>query len=185
MSEQNAPKTLPRPSNYDDLFPGRFMKAGAMRGKDVTLTIDHVELEILPGEKGEEVKAILHFRERTKLGHPCQHVPSKTNGECIKAMFGKNLNDWNGKRVTFYPTTDKLGKETVDAIRVRGSPDIKETFTFSLKLPRKKARPVTMQKTGGTATATSQAAPTEPTPEGMPDEEPPPGECVPNPDAAI
>jgi hypothetical protein len=149
---------LPKPVNYDDLFPGRFMKAGSMRGRDVTLTIDHVEIESLAGEKGEEIKAILHFRERNKLGQPCQLVVCKTNGECIKAMFGKNLADWSAKRVTFYPGTDRLGKETVDAIRVRGSPDITETFSFTLKLPRKKARVVTLQKTGAKAGQETQPA---------------------------
>ena len=39
---------------YDQLFPGRFIKAGEMGGKPVTMTIKDVYLDTLEGEDGRE-----------------------------------------------------------------------------------------------------------------------------------
>lgn len=127
--------------HFDKLFPGRFLKAGLFQDKDVTLTITKVVLEELDGQKGKETKAIVSFAER-----PLQLVLNKTNALCIKAMFGPETDDWLKKRVTFYPA--KIEFEDNDlAIRVRGSPDIPANITFDLKLPRKKPKSTTLQKT--------------------------------------
>ncbi|MDP3910885.1 MAG: hypothetical protein Q8Q14_10895 [Gemmatimonadales bacterium] len=159
-----------RPTTYDELFPGRFLKAGLFKGRDVTLTIKDVLIESLPAEKGgEEDKAILHFRESPKA-----LVLNRTNGESIKAMFGKAVRDWLGKRVTFFPTHDKLGRETVDAIRVRGSPDIAHVVAFELRLPKRKARAVTLAVTSAKPGAPAPAAATSTTTDEPPDDLPPP-----------
>src|SRR3990172_4752880 len=128
--------------DYDQLFPGRFLKAGLFVGKDVLLTIAKVRLEDLPEEKGgSRARGILGFQE-TKL----ELVLNRTNGECLKAMFGRDTGEWVGKRVTFYPA--KIDSEFADiAIRVRGSPDIPAAVTFDLKLPRKKPRSITLAVT--------------------------------------
>jgi hypothetical protein len=84
--------------NFDQLYAGRFLKAGELLGKKPTLTIDEVYLEKLKGEDGSEKnKAILSFKETEKALVAC-----KTNGLCIKAMFGKLINDWEGKRITLF-----------------------------------------------------------------------------------
>jgi hypothetical protein len=148
MSEQES-KVIGRPGSYDECFPGRFVKAGEFKGKDVTLTIDHTELELLPTDKGgQEVRGIWYFREKNKLGQPIQISMNRTRGECIKAMFGKVPSEWVGKRVTFYPTTDKLGRETVDCIRVRGSPDISAPIEFELKMPKRAPKRIQLVPTG-------------------------------------
>jgi hypothetical protein len=127
--------------DYDALFPGRFLKAGLFNGKDVTLTIAVVRLEELPEQAGTRTRGILGF-QKTKL----ELVLNRTNGESLKALFGRDTGDWIGKRVTFYPA--KIDSEFADiAIRVRGSPDIKAPVTFDLKLPRKKSRSVTLAVT--------------------------------------
>lgn len=127
--------------HFDKLFPTRFMKAGMFSGRDVTLTISKVVLEELEGDKGKEMKAIVSFSER-----PMQLVLNKTNGLCLKAMFGPETGAWVGKRVTFFPAPISFGDSDI-AIRVRGSPDIEKTLTFELKLARKKPKPTTLQKT--------------------------------------
>lgn len=126
---------------FDDLFPGRFIRAANFDGKDVTYTITNVMLEELEGDRGKEVKPIVSFSEINK-----QLVLNKTNALALKAMFGSEVTDWNGKRVTLYPLTIEWEGNDL-AIRVRGSPDLEAPITFSFKLPRKRAREITLQRT--------------------------------------
>jgi hypothetical protein len=128
--------------DFDQLFPNRFLKAGEFKGKDVTLTIAGVEIEELEGDKGKQTRGIIAFRETKKA-----LVLNKTNGLCLRGMFGRDTGGWVGKRVTFFPAPIDFGDAEI-AIRVRGSPDIPKTMEIEIKLARKKARKVTMQKTG-------------------------------------
>lgn len=138
--------------DYDQLYPGRFMKAGEFQNRDVTLTISKVELEEMEDRKGKRPKPILTFNGTAK-----QLVLVKTNGECLKGMFGRRVSDWVGKRVTFYPAkVEAFGEETL-AIRVRGSPDIANDLEITLNLGQK-SRKVTMRKTGQKPAAAAPAA---------------------------
>jgi predicted YcjX-like family ATPase len=146
--------------DYDELYPGRFIKAGDLKGRDVNLTITKVRADELEGTKGKQIKGVLTFKETKK-----EIVLNRTNGECIKAMFGRKLADWVGKRVTFYPA--KIESEVADlAIRVRGSPDLAADLTFTLALARKRPRDLVLKKT-----ATGKAAP-KPAPEPEPEADP-------------
>lgn len=148
--------------DFDELYPGRFIKSGDLKGKDWTLTIARVYREELEGAKKER-KGVLAFQETQK-----ELVLNRTNGECIKAMFGRSLPGWIGKRITIYPA--KIQSEMADqAIRLRGSPDIEHDVTFTLSLARKKPRPVTLKKTA-TGKAAPKAAPAkQPEPEPVPE----------------
>lgn len=134
--------------DFDKLFPGRFLKAGEFGGKAVTLTITDVKIEDLEGDGGTKTKGIVAFAESKK-----QLVLNRTNGECIKAMFGRDTDAWLGKRITLYPAP----YEGDVAIRVKGSPDIDKTTTVEVKLPRKRPFQMTMEKTA----PKKQAAATE------------------------
>jgi hypothetical protein len=126
--------------DYDELFPGRFLKSGEFQGKDVTLKIASIQIEELSDEKGTPNKEGVRVRtrgiisfERTKK----QLCLNRTNGECLKALWGRKTDDWIGHRVTFFPAVvDAFGEETT-AIRVRGSPDIDKPITFQARIGRK------------------------------------------------
>lgn len=121
---------MAKPTVYDELYPGRFLKAGLLKGQKVTLTISDVDLEGLEGEDGKQKqKAILSFKER-----PMQLVMCKTNGYCIKSMFGPTLSGWIGKRVTLFEST----WNGEPCIRIWGSPDIQQNMTVSVQLPRRR-----------------------------------------------
>lgn len=127
---------MPAISNFDELYPGRFLKAGLFKGAKPTLTIKDVTLEELVGEDGKpKQKAILSFVER-----PMEHVMPKTNAICLKAMFGKELANWKGKRITLF-AGQWNGEE---CIRIWGSPDIPEDLAVKVELPRRKAFNMTM-----------------------------------------
>jgi hypothetical protein len=149
--------------DYDQLFPGRFLKSGELNGKDVTLTIDSIKLEEMEDQKGKRMKPIIAFRERKK-----EWVLNRTNAECLKAMWGRDTNDWLGKRVTLWPApyTDMMTGEEGTALRVRGSPDIGEDMSFELRLPRKKPANMKLRKT-----PTKVAAKPAPVPEPVEEEE--------------
>lgn len=134
-----------KPSSYDELFPGRFLKAGLFFGKELTLRIVDVRLEMMPDKKGtivnadgERCKNQAILTVETPAGRKVDQeiALNKTNANCIAGMFGKQLRGeggWVGRLVTFGPRRVEAFGEEVDAIRVVGSPDMKEaekTFTF-------------------------------------------------------
>jgi len=121
---------LPKPTVFDQLYPGRFIKAGELLGKKVTLTVAEVNMEKLVGEDGQKkAKAIITFKETEKGLVMC-----KTNGLCLREMFGTLLADWVGKRVTIFPDT----WNGEPAIRIWGSPDIERDLSVTVTLPRRK-----------------------------------------------
>jgi len=134
---------LSKPTDYDQLYPGRFIKAGLLLGKPVTLTIAAVDREKLPQDDGSErVRGVVSFRESDQ-----QWVLNSTNGQCLRAMFGRDPQSWVGKRVTLVPERDRFGPEMVDAIRVLGSPDIESDVDAVIKMPRKKDRRRSLKNT--------------------------------------
>ena len=121
---------MAKPTVFDQLYPGRFLKAGLLLGKKVTLTIKDVDVEGLEGEDGKKKqKAILSFKESDM-----ELVMCKTNGVCIKAMFGPTLAEWLNKRVTIFES--QWNGEP--CIRIWGSPDLKADMKVSVQLPRRR-----------------------------------------------
>lgn len=135
MADQQ--KVFPIPVDWDELYPGRFIKAIDLKGKKVTLKIAGVKLEELIGDKGAQIKGLISFEGKDK-----QLALNKTNGICLKEMFGKKLAEWTGKRVTLFPTT----YNDDDCIRIWGSPDIEADREVMVALPRKRPFKMTMHR---------------------------------------
>lgn len=131
-------KVLPKPVDWDELYPGRFLKATEFKGQKVTLTISEVRIEELVGDKGPQIKGVISF-ERTEK----QLALNKTNGICLREMFGRKVQEWVGKRVTLFPSTF----DGEDCIRVWGSPDIAADMQATIALPRRRPFEMTMHKT--------------------------------------
>jgi hypothetical protein len=151
--------------DYDQLFPGRFIKAGILQGRQVTVTIADVRLERLPDQKGtkkpgEQVphkdKPILSFR-----GKEMTLVLNKTNAECLKAMFGRRTGAWLGKRITLAPKTVLAFGQKKAAIRIVGSPDIGADMKVVIDLGTRQERR-TMVKTNPTAAPAAAESPEPP-----------------------
>lgn len=128
--------------DFDQLFPGKYLKAGDFQGRDVVLTITAIALEELEGERGKQTKGIISFKETPK-----QLVLNKTNGLCLRGMFGRDTAHWVGKRVCLFPAPIDFQDAEI-CIRVRGSPDLEKDMDIEIKLARKKPRTVRMAKTG-------------------------------------
>lgn len=151
---------MPLPDTYSELYPGRFLKADMLKGKKVTLTIRNIDIEDLVGDKNKaEPKVIVSFVER-----PLEYVMPKTNGFCLKRMFGNNPHDWIGKHVTWFGTTCKFGREDVDCLRIWGSPDIAEDMPITIPQGRKKPLEMVMHKVAAKAIGTQPVTAGQPDP---------------------
>ena len=130
--------------SYDQLFPGRFIKAGEMTGKPVTLKIKSVALDVMESEDGtEQMQAVVNFVEIKR-----QWALNKTNAQCLVAMWGFDSSDWVGKRVTLFAERDTSGMSASGVcLRVAGSPDIDGPVKAEIKLPRRRAVTRTLTRT--------------------------------------
>jgi len=148
----NQTKVFPKPVDWDDLYPGRFLKAADLKGKKVTLKIADVNLEELVGDKGPQVKGVIAFEKTEK-----QIALNKTNGICLKEMFGKKVQEWIGRRITLF-AGNWNGEE---CLRIWGSPDIPEEREITVSLPRKRPFAMTMHKVevAGPKSVASKALP--------------------------
>jgi hypothetical protein len=155
MAEQQ--KILPKPVDWDELYPGRFIKAGEFKGKKPTLTIAGVKIDELVGDKGPQIKGVISFKETDK-----QWALNKTNGICLKDMFGRKVQEWVGRHVTLF-ASQWDGEE---CIRVWGSPELDADKEIVISLPRKRPFKMTMHKTGAASTkkAAEETAPIEGSP---------------------
>lgn len=156
MATDTAPVTRPLPGSYSEMYPGRFLKADMLKGRKVTLTITGIEGEDLIGENNKaKSEWIVHIKER-----PLQLVLNKTNAFCLYRMFGGDPHSWIGRRITIFPTTTKFGRDTLDCIRIWGSPELAEDMPITVPQGRKKAWETVMHKVlDRTAPASDQAQP--------------------------
>ena len=97
------------------MFPSDYLASVEFKGRDVTLTIKHIQKEDLKMKGGKsETKPVIYFAETPK-----KLVVNATNADSIGQMYGPRAEDWIGKRITLYPTKTTFGRETVDCIRIR------------------------------------------------------------------
>ena len=103
----------------DDAFPSRFLKAGDLNGKPVTLTIASVTYETLKNRKGlDEQKPVIAFLKTKKL-----LVANVTNFDAIVDVTGEaDSDDWPGHKIEAYPSEVQVGAEMKPCIRVRAAP---------------------------------------------------------------
>jgi hypothetical protein len=139
------------------------MKSVEFKGRDFTGLIETLETEELPSKKGKQVKGIVGFRNVQK-----KWVLNRTNAECLRALFGRDTNGWLNHWVTLYPAQTEDGL----AIRVKGSPELKQPLVFALELPFKAPRKVKLIPTGKNAKAPTPTP--APAPEPTHDEAPSP-----------
>ncbi len=102
--------------HVDLLYPSKYLKAADLRGRDAVVTIKSLdpasELNMRGGKT--EKKPVISFVESDKLFCLC-----KTNAKSIAKVYGSELENWLGKRITIYPTKVAFGGNTVDAVRIR------------------------------------------------------------------
>lgn len=102
--------------NIDEAFPGKYIKASDLQGRDVPVVITAVEFE----KVGDGSKPVVYFRNRDR-----GLVLNKTNARTIAEIYGDETEDWISKEITLWPTrTDYAGK-MMPCIRIRYPNDTK------------------------------------------------------------
>jgi hypothetical protein len=150
--------------HYRELYISTHLQATEFNGRVPTFTIARIEVSQLPSlrvEGAEETKGVIFFREITR-----GWVMNRTNVECLKEMFGKETNDWLGKRVTLRAEDVQVGKRKDMGIRIVGSPDLAQEVSFELALPMKKPRRVRLVKTTPNGQRIEEPAAAAPGPRG-------------------
>lgn len=155
--------------DYSLMFPSKYVKAADLGGRQVTLVIASVAIADLEGSDGtSKQKGVVTFENAKKAW-----ILNRTCAEACKLMWGKDTDDWIGHKITLYAQkmADPFGGGEIEAIRVAGSPELKEAKSATVQRGRKtikvNVRPTA--KANGKAngkTAPAKAAPKpEPTPE--------------------
>lgn len=98
--------------NMNNAFPSKYIAAGDLNGKDVTLPIASVVMEEVGRDK--EICPVMYFTGAIK-----GMVLNRTNGQAIAEMYGQESDLWTGKSVTIFPTQTDWGGRIVPCIRVR------------------------------------------------------------------
>jgi hypothetical protein len=97
--------------SFNEMFPSKYLKSADLKGREITLTISHIKMEVLGDD--EEPKPVLYFN-RAKKGFAC----NKTNGTVLFEAFGEPV-AWPGKSITLFPARVQFGAKMVDSIRVK------------------------------------------------------------------
>ena len=100
--------------NIHELFPSKYVKAGDLNGKPVTLTIKALQIETLGHGQEQERKPVLYFEKASK-----GLVLNRTNGMTIAGLYGPETSDWIGKRITIFATQIRAFGKLQDTIRVK------------------------------------------------------------------
>jgi hypothetical protein len=127
--------------DWDQLYPGRFWKAGLLAPDEKkVLTVSEVHVEPLETEKGTKEKGILTFE-----GEKLQLALNKTNGVCLREMFGRVPYKWAGHRFAIF--SGVWANEP--CIRIWGSPELTEDKPVTIELPKRKPFVLVMRAMGG------------------------------------
>jgi len=150
------------------LTPSKYIKAIDFNGKDRMFTITGIKIEELIREDNtKERKGTVSFE-----GLDQAWVLNVTNVKSLVAMFGRETDNWIGKKVVLFPEPNDMS-ESGFAIRIRGSPDLAADVTFTLKLARKKPKRVTLKTFSKTNGGGRRPAPQQQTLSPVDDAEPP------------
>lgn len=102
--------------NINDAFPSNYLKASDLKGRQVIVTIDRVEMEQVGRDK--ELKPVLYFTGKDK-----GIVLNKTNANKIMQLTSSPVTEeWVGFPIVIYPTETSFQGEQVECIRVKAAP---------------------------------------------------------------
>jgi hypothetical protein len=109
-------------THWKKLVDPRFIGAYALpNGDDMTVTIEHVQLETITMMGGKkEDHSIAYIKGQKPL------ILNVTNSKSIHKLYGPFIEDWEGKQITLFASTAKMGSEMVECLRIRPSVAVKQ-----------------------------------------------------------
>ena len=111
--------------NLEEVFKGKFMKAGNLNGAEREVIIENVEM--LEFEENGESKKKLGI---VLIGEEQTFVCNNTNRKILQRQFGAETDDWLGAKLVLYPDVVNVRGEIVDTIKVRIPANVAENEKF-------------------------------------------------------
>jgi hypothetical protein len=114
-------------THWKKLVDPRFIGAYALpNGDDMTVTIEHVQLETITMMGGKkEDHSIAYIKGQKPM------ILNATNSKSIHKLYGPFIEDWAGKQVTLFASTAKMGGEMVECLRIRPSVMVKKSQSIT------------------------------------------------------
>jgi hypothetical protein len=107
-------------TSIDDFYPSKYLRADDLKGKEIEVTIDHVESEEFSQDGGTRNKPVVHFRN----GGLKPLICNKTNSTRIAtALNNKDYTTWPGKRILLYSDMEEFKGQVHEVVRVRRAPE--------------------------------------------------------------
>jgi glutaredoxin len=97
-----------------EAFPSKYIKTEDLEGREITATIERVEIEVIKNDEGESNKPVVYFKNKSR-----GMVLNLTNFNSIADLCGQDSDEWSGKKISLYPTKTQLGSKTVPCIRIK------------------------------------------------------------------
>lgn len=98
--------------NISEAFPGKYMKASDLQGREFNVTIDNCVMERVV--ENEPEKVILYFSGSEK-GMVC----NKTNALELASAYGDDTDYWRGKPAVLHSVKVSFNGKMVDGLRLR------------------------------------------------------------------
>jgi hypothetical protein len=98
-----------------EAFPSAFLKAEDLNNRQVSVTIEAAEIEVIGQGRDRENKLVLTFRGKEK-----KLICNKTNANSIAAVYGDDTDAWIGQRITLVSMQVEYQGKMGPAIRVLG-----------------------------------------------------------------
>lgn len=133
------------PRTWDELFPGRFLKSSHFNGKELEIRIVRIYNTTIDGELAQ-----VAVFEKVPGITQVEWGLNKTNGLCMKALFGETIRDWFGKRVVLYEGRVEHGREKgKPCIRICACPDVEKDVAVVVDFHTKRIKPFTIRVRAG------------------------------------
>ncbi len=136
--------------DYKTLFTGKYLASPDLGKNEPTVKIARLVKELVKDEekKTERNRWIAYFEGKDK-----GMLLNRSNAILIAAICKSDATeDWVGHSITLGVRDVKMGGDTVDGLRVIGSPELTAPKVVEIKLPRKKPLAWTLSPTGKPAT---------------------------------
>ena len=112
-------------ATVNDYFPSNYVRAADLNGRDLVVTIDHIEEAEFENDGKKQIKPVVHFRDEGVKPLVC----NKTNFLLISGICGEDTDQWPGKQICLYPDMVAYKGQVSEAIRAKRPPqaDVKPT----------------------------------------------------------
>lgn len=99
-------------------FPSDHLKAADLQGREVTVTISHVDMKDIGGD----AKPVVYF-----IGKEKGLVLNKTNANAIASMYGYETDMWPDAKIILFPSQTDFQGKIVPCIRVKLGAPVRQT----------------------------------------------------------